>query len=209
MSSPPSPSMVDSPVPVILEVARSANQCSLASAASVKEAILQSATDGTWTHFSPSKPYMTLTPELSMKCQYVRCEVLGTEFESLQDIPYQDAAITVYVYTLNTDEEEVEELAVGEDDDGDEEHVTAGTTSTMPHARHDKLWENLFYDDDTKSGVVEGAAASLLFARSGISPDIVSTNRLILLYGPPGTGQDARTREHNPPCNFKFGVSPS
>lgn len=86
----------------------------------------------------------------------------------------------------------VEEIELASDDSGSAgSTVPAGLVFDLPHASMDNLWSNLFYPAALKSKVMAHAGAALMASQSGYDADVIGCNRLVLLHGPPGTGQDS------------------
>lgn len=50
------------------------------------------------------------------------------------------------------------------------------------------LWDSVVLPADIKRQLLGYGTSSTLFADRGINSEIISWNRMILLYGPPGTG---------------------
>ena len=85
----------------------------------------------------------------------------------------------------------VEEIQLGADDgnNADAQSVPAGLVYDLPHRSMDALWSNLFYPSSLKSKVMAHAAAAQMAANVGYDAEVIGCNRLVLLHGPPGTGQ--------------------
>ena len=77
------------------------------------------------------------------------------------------------------------------DEGEDESPVSAGRSCSLPSERMDALWGNLFYPYAEKTSVLSYAETALEMSRYGVPTEVVSCNRLVLLHGPPGTGQRA------------------
>lgn len=73
----------------------------------------------------------------------------------------------------------------------DDEQVASSVHWILPNKEDGfhGLWESLVYDDNLKENLLDFAETMLLFSRMNIDQNIVSCNRLILLHGPPGTGE--------------------
>lgn len=84
-------------------------------------------------------------------------------------------------------------------DSHEDEQVAASTHWILPNKEDGfhGLWESLIYDDNLKQNLLDFAETMLLFSRMNIDQNIVSCNRLILLHGPPGTGQSSLFSSRN------------
>lgn len=133
--------------------------------------------------------YLTVPASLRGVVLYIRCLIPSDLCDPNVVLPFSSVDLTIHVYTLTDEADELEELQP----DGDEEAeapVIGGTTTTLPHKKFDDLWENLYYDEHIKNDVLEYSATALEMAQHGVPTSIVSCNRLILLHGPPGTGSE-------------------
>jgi len=74
-------------------------------------------------------------------------------------------------------------------DESSPESMPACEITALPSDVTDGLWESLHYDSSLKRDLICYAFTSLLFADAGIDQHIISTNRVVLLHGPPGTGK--------------------
>lgn len=82
------------------------------------------------------------------------------------------------------------EADVIESPDGEgEAEMSPCTQWILPRRDFEGTWDSLIFDTNIKDKLVEFAAASLRFALSGVKDYIISTNRMVLLHGPPGTGK--------------------
>jgi hypothetical protein len=99
--------------------------------------------------------------------------------------------IHIHLYRLSEEEPATEEL---EPTGGDDEWTAACDNLTLPHSTLDGVWESLILAPGIKQRLLEYALSALLFSDKGVSPHIVSWNRLLLLHGPPGTGKTTLCR---------------
>ena len=97
----------------------------------------------------------------------------------------------VHLYKLSEEEPATEEL---EPTGGDDEWTVACDNLTIPHSSLDGVWESLILGPGIKRHLLEYALSALLFSDKGVSPHIISWNRLLLLHGPPGTGKTSLCR---------------
>eukprot|EP00968_Pinguiococcus_pyrenoidosus_P003829 scaffold256_cov261-Pinguiococcus_pyrenoidosus.AAC.36 len=102
-------------------------------------------------------------------------------------VPLRAASVHVHVFKLCAEGPEEEEL------DGEEE-LTACTLWTLPSAAMHSQWKNLVFAQDVKKQLVDYAVATLLLSQLGVEPSTITTNRLLLLHGPPGTGKTTLCR---------------
>lgn len=123
-----------------------------------------------------------LPEELQLTCQ--RVSVVIDEGDALQlslDSLNSDAEIHVHVYRLSEEEPAVEEL---EPTSGDDEWTAGCDNTSLPHKTLDGVWDSLILAPGLKRHLLEYAQSALLFSDKGVSPHIVTWNRLILLHGP-------------------------
>lgn len=94
--------------------------------------------------------------------------------------------IEVHAYKLNYSKSFEDKI------ENDDEVLSLSTQTILPSANFVKYWDSIIssdFDDDMKEVLVNFMETSLAFADYGVSPDIVTCNRIIMLYGPPGTGK--------------------
>ncbi|KAL1130699.1 hypothetical protein AAG570_011940 [Ranatra chinensis] len=75
------------------------------------------------------------------------------------------------------------------DDHSDEIDVNAAYYWTLPCAQFHGLWDSLVFDSDIKDRLLHYGCAMLSYSEHGVDSTIISSNRVILLHGPPGTGK--------------------
>ena len=92
------------------------------------------------------------------------------------------AELIVHIFQLDADGGVDEEA---DDADG----VSACQQWVLPSKEFHGLWENLIYDSNVKSELLEYAATALLFSECNVDPNVIAWNRVVLLHGPPGTGK--------------------
>ena len=56
----------------------------------------------------------------------------------------------------------------------------------LPRAQYEGLWENLYFDDPIKQDLLKYVQTIMLFSQKRVDHNIVSINRVVILYGPPG-----------------------
>eukprot|EP00897_Mesotaenium_endlicherianum_P000571 jgi/Mesen1/10514/ME000083S10019 len=94
---------------------------------------------------------------------------------------FWQVTFSVQVYQLSEDgaAEEME----------DDEEVATFQEWQLPARSFHGLWESLIYDGDVKQRLLRYATSALLFSDKGVNTHLISWNRVVLLFGPPGTGK--------------------
>ena len=77
--------------------------------------------------------------------------------------------------------------------DGDDD-FSAFSQTFLPAQSLSTLWDSLYYEAELKSDLLAYVQTSLLFADGGVRADWISSNRVLLLHGPPGTGKTSLCR---------------
>jgi DNA polymerase III delta prime subunit len=103
----------------------------------------------------------------------------------------QGDTILVHPYILSTEEISTEEL---ETDGGDGEWTSGCDNLVLPHQSLDGTWEALIFDSKIKRQLLNYAQSAILFTDKKVSSNIVQWNRILLLYGEPGTGKTSLCR---------------
>ncbi|CAI5461349.1 unnamed protein product [Closterium sp. Yama58-4] len=75
------------------------------------------------------------------------------------------------------------------EDTEQEQEVASFESWNLPSEDFHGLWESLVYDSGIKNRLLRYAASALLFSEKGVNCQLVSWNRVVLLFGPPGTGK--------------------
>ena len=75
-----------------------------------------------------------------------------------------------------------------EDDSGSPVH--AAVNWTLPSKDFQGQWETLIYDTDVKKSLLSYVEATMLLSEKEVDPALCSWNRVVLLHGPPGTGNN-------------------
>eukprot|EP00903_Cladosiphon_okamuranus_P006236 g6121.t1 len=91
----------------------------------------------------------------------------------------------VHIYRLSHEGPEQEMI----DGAGEEEEIAACDQWILPAASLEGVWESLVLEQGVKNHLLEYATSALLFTDKGVSKNIISWNRVVLLHGPPGTGK--------------------
>jgi len=73
-------------------------------------------------------------------------------------------------------------------DDGDDD-CPSFKQYTLPSTDFHGLWESLYYDTEVKRRLLRYADSALLFGQLGVDSSLITSGRLVLLHGPPGTGK--------------------
>ncbi|CAG8514234.1 7021_t:CDS:10 [Ambispora leptoticha] len=97
-----------------------------------------------------------------------------------------DVNLAIHVYQLE------EEGAV--DEFQEEENVLTAHHWELPSRALEGLWDNLIFDNNVKTRLIEYISTTVLFSDRNINPNIISWNRVVLLHGPPGTGKTSLCR---------------
>ncbi|CAN0249516.1 unnamed protein product, partial [Ectocarpus fasciculatus] len=72
---------------------------------------------------------------------------------------------------------------------GEEEEIAACDQWVLPSASLEGVWESLVLEQGVKNHLLEYATSALLFTDKGVSKNVISWNKVVLLHGPPGTGK--------------------
>ncbi|CAN0118354.1 unnamed protein product [Ectocarpus sp. 12 AP-2014] len=91
----------------------------------------------------------------------------------------------VHIYRLSHEEPEQEMI----DGAGEEEEIAACDQWVLPSASLEGVWESLVLERGVKNHLLEYATSALLFTDKGVSKNVISWNKVVLLHGPPGTGK--------------------
>jgi hypothetical protein len=83
---------------------------------------------------------------------------------------------------------QLESEGPADDDEGDEA-APSYREWALPATEFAGLWEALHYEVTIKARLLRYASSALLFSDRGVSPQLISWNRVVLLHGPPGTGK--------------------
>jgi len=76
----------------------------------------------------------------------------------------------------------------------DGEEIQAASQIILPSKDLHGIWDNLIYGDDVKERLLRYVFTAMKLSDSGVDPNLVSWNRLVLLHGPPGTGKTSLCR---------------
>lgn len=115
---------------------------------------------------------------------YIRvCPVLDDEFhqESVK-IPSEHVRICYCVYQMCKDSPQIDSV------DEDSEEVPASLNWTLPNVEFEGLWESLIYEQGLKEELISYVKTTLLYSQNQVCPQVVRWNGVVLLHGPPGTG---------------------
>ncbi|CAG8642192.1 11414_t:CDS:10, partial [Funneliformis caledonium] len=118
-------------------------------------------------------------PILKKNVEYIRVsEVMGnaSEFQTLENV-----ILNIHIYQLNEDDA-IEEYQ-------DDENLLTAHHWDLPARALDGLWDNLIFDENIKTRLLEYVFTTMLFSDRKVNTNIISWNRVVLLHGPPGTGK--------------------
>jgi SpoVK/Ycf46/Vps4 family AAA+-type ATPase len=74
------------------------------------------------------------------------------------------------------------------------EEIVAASSTTLPSAELQGLWDSLIYETKLKEDLLRYIQTSLCLAEKMVDPLLVGVNRVVLLHGPPGTGKTSLCR---------------
>jgi len=117
-------------------------------------------------------------------CTHLRSLVVESK---VNNVPLWKAHVQVHVYRLSED--------VGTEDMGDDpDSPVACQQWVLPSTELVDVWESLYYDEALKENLLQFSSTTMLFADRKVSQALVSSNRVVLLHGPPGTGKTTLCR---------------
>ncbi|KAF0387780.1 Thyroid receptor-interacting protein 13 [Gigaspora margarita] len=121
---------------------------------------------------------------LKENVEYMIVAEAGCDTSEIQILENVD--LNIHVYQLNEDDV-VEEYQ-------EEENVLTANYWDLPARALDGLWNNLIFDENIKTRLLDYVYTTILFADRNVNSNIISWNRIILLHGPPGTGKTTLCR---------------
>lgn len=104
----------------------------------------------------------------------------------------QVSHIMIYMYILNEEPPEPEEI--DEPGNQDSDPITVCETTALPHMSLHTSWEHLIFPKTLKRNLLSYANTALLFSNKKVSSHIINWNRVLMLYGVPGTGKTTLCR---------------
>ncbi|GAA98901.1 uncharacterized protein L969DRAFT_51188 [Mixia osmundae IAM 14324] len=112
------------------------------------------------------------------------------ELESSDLIMLAEVDLEIHIYQLVSMFEAPLKATLDEEDpDASCHEETAARVIRLPSQAHDGLWSSLIFPPRVKRDLLNFMTTSAEFARRGVDTDIIASNRLLLLHGPPGTGK--------------------
>jgi hypothetical protein len=100
-----------------------------------------------------------------------------------QTVSFWQATLCIHPYYLIEQGPEHDYLQEGADG---EEALPVAEQLELPNKQLSSLWQSIILEEGIKHRLLNYASSSLLFAEKGVHSDIISWNKMILLYGPPG-----------------------
>lgn len=105
---------------------------------------------------------------------------------------YDVSHVMIHLYILNEEPPEPEEIE--EPGNQDSDPITVCETTVLPHISLHTSWEHLIFPKTLKRNLLSYANTALLFSNKQVSSHIINWNRVLMLYGLPGTGKTTLCR---------------
>ena len=102
-----------------------------------------------------------------------------SDLEVGQVISFWQAELCIHAFRLS-DQEPEKDFVDGEDE------LPAAEQWELPNRHLVDLWDSIIVSNVIKNNLLGYCATSLQFSSVGVNTSIISWNRMILLYGPPG-----------------------
>lgn len=119
---------------------------------------------------------------LSSYVENIEVTQIGTSKTHAEQVSFWQAEFSVHVFSLSDLPCEIDVLP---NEDGSED-MSPCSQWVLPRRDFEGLWTSLVLEPNVKERLVDYAASSLLFSRSGVREHVVTANRMVLLHGPPG-----------------------
>lgn len=107
-------------------------------------------------------------------------EIRVDNIQSHQSVSFWQADMFINVFHYSDQEPENDFL------EGEDEALPVAEQLELPNIYLKGLWESIIIDEQIKHRLFNFCCTSLLFAFANIDSNIISWNKMILLYGPPG-----------------------
>ena len=127
-------------------------------------------------------------PALRSAVEHLRLTDFPPSMPSLSFWELSDDNVELNVYCFHASSDPPESDDACDDGGGDADECTH-TLLQLPSQLLDGSWDSLVLPEGVKSSLLSYVESALFFSDVGVDYDVISCNRLLLLYGPPGSGK--------------------